>query len=429
VEKTVEAIGQTLDDLKKAGLNTVFLETYYHGMTIFPSKTFSEYGISPTQRPEFRQFDALKTWLDEAHKRGMQVHVWFQTFYAGNKQLQPLGPVLSKYPQWANIQYSALKETQPTPSTMEPGGYFLDPANPEVQKFLLALIQEIVTTYPVDGLQLDYIRYPASFPPERYSYLKTTWGYTPYAREQFQKQYAVDPITLKPEMTEQWQLWNQYKVAQVSSFVQQASQLVRQKAPKVVLSAAIFPGGPETLAQKHQDWASWGNQGWLDMIVPMTLTGSVSVVENDTRNVINRTNRKVAVITGIFSPFNGLPAERLLDQISAAKNMGAKGIGIFDSAHLTSRTLKALSVASTPRDSNLVATHGTTGKVLSDKSTVVNSEHAKKGHKNEKEGHSPKASMSDAVPTLPKPKQTTKRGFFSRIFHRSSKGSSSNENP
>jgi hypothetical protein len=50
VETTASAIGQTLDALKAAGINAVFLETYYHGMTIFPSETMAAYGL-PSQYP------------------------------------------------------------------------------------------------------------------------------------------------------------------------------------------------------------------------------------------------------------------------------------------------------------------------------------------------------------------------------------------
>ena len=42
----------------------------------------------------------------------------------------------------------------------EHNGYFLDPANPEVIEFLLKLISEITVKYNVDGVNIDYVRYP-----------------------------------------------------------------------------------------------------------------------------------------------------------------------------------------------------------------------------------------------------------------------------
>ena len=113
VEKTQEAIGQTLDKLKSAGINTVFLETFFHGYTIFPSETFQAYGLT-NENPISRGRRSFKMqWVEEAHARNMKVETWFQTFYAGTKAYHPPGPILIKYPSWANVQYSALIAVTP----------------------------------------------------------------------------------------------------------------------------------------------------------------------------------------------------------------------------------------------------------------------------------------------------------------------------
>ena len=75
-------IEKTLNKVKKYGIETVFLETYYQGKTIFPSETFAKYGVQP-QRPEFIGFDPLQIWVEEAHKRGLKIYIWFETYYAG----------------------------------------------------------------------------------------------------------------------------------------------------------------------------------------------------------------------------------------------------------------------------------------------------------------------------------------------------------
>ncbi|MBY0403326.1 MAG: family 10 glycosylhydrolase, partial [Cyanobacteria bacterium] len=133
--------------------------------------------------------DPLKTWMDTAHRNGLKVHVWFQTYLAGNQRdsAEMYGPILAKYPQWRNIQKSAVSASVPVPSTIEEGHYFLDPANPEVRQFLEKLVMELVTQYPVDGVNLDYIRYPASLPIEKPGYLESNWGYTPVALKEFQQ--------------------------------------------------------------------------------------------------------------------------------------------------------------------------------------------------------------------------------------------------
>lgn len=385
VEVDAAAIGRTLDRLKEAGLNHVFLETFFHGYTIFPSQTYAAYGL-PTPNPKFAGTDILKAWVDEAHRRGMKVHVWFQTFYGGTKAFMPPGPILEKYPEWANVQFSALipeavpaptgsaakpaasklaaplptepvrepkllAPKKPVPSTLETGGYYLDPANAQVQEFLLKLLEEIVTRYDVDGVQLDYIRYPASFPPDRFSYRKTTWGYTDTARKQFQSAYEVDPTEIdpkKPEHAALWKAWQDFKTGRVNAFVARANTLIREKNPKVKISAAVFPDAVAALEQKCQDWQHWVKKGWLDFLAPMTLTSANKVIERDVRYMTNATQGKIPVYAGLFGPFNDAPAELILSQIDTAKRAGANGYVLFDTAHLTRRDLEALKAAQTP---------------------------------------------------------------------------------
>ncbi len=348
VELTAAEIGQTLDMLKKGGLNTVFLETFFHGYTIFPSETFKAYGL-PAQNPKFASADLLKLWVEEAHKRDMKVHVWFQTFYSGTNAYLPPGPILEKYPHWANFQYSALdlsKLDQPQalkPSTLELGAYFLDPANPETREFVARLAEEIVTRYDVDGFQLDYIRYPSSFPTDRYSYHKTTWGYTPVARAAFMARHGVDPVELNPkEDQELWETWNRFKVEQINSFVEQVTRMIRTKRPHVKISAAIFPERESALIQKHQDWTHWAQQGWVDFLAPMTLTSATKVVQENTGYVYQVTHGKVPVVSGVFGPFNNNTAEQVLEQLEAARLGGASGFSLFDTAHMTGRMIEAL---------------------------------------------------------------------------------------
>ncbi|MCS6814410.1 MAG: family 10 glycosylhydrolase, partial [Cyanobacteria bacterium] len=177
------------DRLAAAGINTVFLETVNAGYPIFPSQ------VAPQQNPQLQGWDALGSAVKLAHQRGMQLHAWVWVFAAGNERHNQLlglpanypGPVIAANPSWANYdnQGKLAPPGQPKP--------FLDPANPEVRNYLLSLFKEIVTRYPVDGLQLDYIRYPFQNPARN-----LTYGYGQASRRIFKEQTGIDPITLSP---------------------------------------------------------------------------------------------------------------------------------------------------------------------------------------------------------------------------------------
>ncbi len=345
VEQSASAVGATLDRLAKAGINTVFLETFFHGYTIFPSNTYQLYGLRETQNPKFAGWDPLAVWIEECHKRGLKLHVWYQSFYVGTDAFHGPGPILKQYPQWANVQYSSMDQSRLTPSTIEKGAYFADQANPEAEAFLLKLIDEIVTRYDIDGLQLDYMDYPLSLSPDRVTFLNSTWGYTPIARRLFQERSGVDPATLTPENTVLWEQWSAFKEEQVNRFVKQTAEMVRQRKPGLPVSATAFAKLLESKVKKHEDWRLWAEQGWIDFLAPMLLTSSVKVVGQDTAFVKIHSSDKVPIVSGIFSPFNGSGPEILMEQIRQAHSSGAHGFSIFDTAHLTDEHIAALQKA------------------------------------------------------------------------------------
>lgn len=347
-ESSPEAIGQSLDRLKASGINTIFLETYLHGDPIFPSTTFEQYGLNqeppfPWRGPEANP-DRLGLWIDAAHQRGMKVHVWFQTFYAGNTVFKNSpGVILTKYPAWANRQRWSVANSALTGSNVETGHFFLDPANPQVQTFLLTLIDEIVTRYPVDGFQLDYIRYPSSLPVEHPDYVSTTWGYSDLARQRFTAVTGQDPLALDPLNTPQlWQEWQRYKTNQVTAFVQKAHDQIKAKRPGLVVSASVFTDPSMAAALKHQDWPMWAKQGWVDALAPMTLTSSTKTVAEVTQRFAKVT--ALPVWTGIFGPFNNNTATHVVEQVGVAEGAGAKGVILFDTAHFTPAMSGALKV-------------------------------------------------------------------------------------
>ena len=73
--KNIQEIQKTLDKIKDTGINNVFLETYFHGRTIFPSQVMEEYGFEE-QNSDFEGVDVLAIWIKEAHKRGIIGDKW-----------------------------------------------------------------------------------------------------------------------------------------------------------------------------------------------------------------------------------------------------------------------------------------------------------------------------------------------------------------
>ena len=361
-------IADSVAQMKRLGIKHIFLETYYQGETIYPSTVMANYGL-PIQHPQFQGTDPLQSWIDAAHKEGLKTHAWVQVFFAGNhdENAEPGGPILQKYPQWRNIERVHLDSTRPIGSDVEPGHYFLDPANPDVHTFLEKLFLEITSRYPIDGLNLDYIRYPASRPVHDPTYFSTTWGYTETARNQFKaliererveaeetrkksepgyrksaKSYpSADPKDLTPT-SPLWPQWVAWRKEQVSTFVQKLSEKARSIRPQLLLSAVVFPASDPTYAQKLQNYPLWTRQGWIQALTPIGLSTIPERMALQASQIRAQVPVETPVYIGIFSLYNREPSIEMLQQVDAVHKAKMPGIVFFDWSRLNADYEEAL---------------------------------------------------------------------------------------
>lgn len=335
-ETTPEAIRATLDRVEASGFNVVFLETIFQGTTIHPSDVAAAYGITP-QRPSMVGFDPLAVWIEEAHARGIEIHPWVHTFFVGSDAAtQGPGPILDVYPEWAAVEREDVDADGPRPSSMEPGYYFLDPAVPEARAYVLALLEEVVTGYDVDGLHLDYIRYPVSQPWETAGY-----SYSDHTRAAFEAEHGVDPYELTPT-DPLWQTWTDWRESVVTSFVGEVRALQQRVAADVPLSAAVFPDPSDGLDKKFQDWGDWVDRGYVDVLTGMSFGTSAVSVARDTRAMRERVGEDNLLYTATYGPFRGSTPRTMLDQVAGVVDAGADGAALFAYNQLTDAQAAAL---------------------------------------------------------------------------------------
>jgi uncharacterized lipoprotein YddW (UPF0748 family) len=316
-------LAEVFDRMTTAGVNTVFFETINAGYTVYPS------AIAPQQNPLIRGWDPLASAVKLAHERKMELHAWVWVFGVGNQRHNALvnkpanyvGPVLSRNPSWANLERNG-RMIAPEGKT------FLDPANPAVQAYLLSLYKEIVTRYDVDGLQLDYIRYPRQDPGRNF-------GFGIAARSKFQALTGVDPITLTPNNSSLWWLWTNFRVQQVDSFVTRVSKEIKQIKPRIIISAAVFPWKPlDRINKIQQNWEAWVNRGEVDLLVPMTYAPDTSVfLQQGVQPVLDgMAQAPTLLLPGVL--IKNLGDTELLDKLQALRDLPAGGYSLFAAEHL-----------------------------------------------------------------------------------------------
>ncbi len=316
-------LAKIFDRLASVGVNTVFLETVNAGYTIYPSQ------VAPQQNPLIRGWDPLASAIRLARQRNIELHAWVWVFAVGNQRHNSLigkpesyvGPVLERYPQWANLNRSG---TVYTPE----GKMFLDPANPEVQDYLIRLYREIVTNYAVDGLHIDYIRYPRQ--EANYDF-----GFSPTARQKFIKLTGVDPLYITPNNPSLWWLWVEFRTRQVNEFVARLAREMRRTRPKLILSAAVFPWhANERLHRLQQNWETWVAQGDVDLLAPMTYVPDTAIfLRQRVLPALQAMGRSpVLFLPGVF--IRNVEDLELLDQLQAVRDLPSGGFALFAAEHL-----------------------------------------------------------------------------------------------
>ncbi|WP_017293949.1 glycoside hydrolase family 10 protein [Geminocystis herdmanii] len=319
--KSKEDLKPLFDRMAESGINTVFFETVNASYPIYPSR------VAPEQNPMTKGWDPLQASIELAHERGIELHAWAWIFAAANQghnrllgqDENYLGPVLSRNPSWV------LKDKQGQVFNRTPGfkKAFFDPANPQARRYIMALLEEIATNYDVDGIQLDYIRYPFQD-----SMTKQQFGYTDVSRALFKENYGIDPIKLTPA-SPAWSQWTGFRIKQISSFVAEASQRLKQKRPDLIISTAVFPmERKERLFTLQQHWEDWIHSEWVDMMVLMTYALYTGNLEERTQGVYEFSYKNSSLIIPGIRLLN-VPNSEAFDQLQSIRNMPSGGFALF----------------------------------------------------------------------------------------------------
>lgn len=178
IERQKQELCEILDALKRANFNTVLLQTRLRGDVIYPSaiEPFTESltgheGGNPN-------YDPLKFAIEECHRRGMELHAWIVTIPIGNtRQVNLLGK-------------KSITKKQPSICKLYKGTWYLDPGNPQTDNYLASIVHEIVSRYDIDGIHLDYIRYP-----ERAKDFPDQSTYRKYGKKENLEQWRRNNIT------------------------------------------------------------------------------------------------------------------------------------------------------------------------------------------------------------------------------------------
>lgn len=149
VQQQQELIAR-LDALRAMGCNAVFLQVRPAADALYASafEPWSRFLSGRQGQQPFPAYDPLAFAIEEAHKRNMELHAWFNPFRAltdSKKNPNPKNHVTYTHPDWI-ISYG--------------GKSYIDPGVPEAREYVINVIMDVVKRYDIDGIHLDDYFYP-----------------------------------------------------------------------------------------------------------------------------------------------------------------------------------------------------------------------------------------------------------------------------
>ncbi len=328
---TPEKIDKLIDLVKDTNIKNIFVQVRGRGDSYYNSE------FEPQAFDVPAGFDPLKYLIEKIGKSDIKIHAWVNVSFVLNagSSHREAKHILSRHPEWITYDYSGRAMTEYSRRELSRNlieGFFLDPAIPEVKDYIVSIVNDILSKYPVDGVHLDFIRYPYS---GYNSYAKkyfSDFGYNPIARKIFKKEYGMDPLYINRfKDSPEKELFDQFRRDQITEIVKRINKAVKAKDNNIILSAAVMPRYDWSRKVYFQDWPLWLDENYIDLACVMSYSSSIAGFKSYV-DYANGTNHKEKIFMGIsVNKKTGL--RKTLAQIDLSYKNGMRGFSIFSFDH------------------------------------------------------------------------------------------------
>ncbi len=327
--KTPTDIQQVMDNCAGAGFNAVMFQVRGNGTVSYDSN------IEPwAEQYDFTDpgYDPLAIAVAEAHRRGLQLHAWVNVMPAWRGEQAPpvRNQLYNAHPEW--FWYDQTGKRQPLVHRVgdRTRAWYasINPCLPEVRQYLCNVMGELVHKYDVDGLHMDYIRFPNEpvVPGERIPDYPRDQRTLALYRQATGKAPDDDPA-----------LWNKWRCDQVTQLVGDVHRTIRQARPGTVLTAAVSSDADRATRGYFQDARRWAALGIIDGLILMNYTDDLDTFQKRNRTWLERPiNPEVPIYPGLTFRDAGTPRQSAINaqqQIAAAMQT-AGGFCVFAYSHL-----------------------------------------------------------------------------------------------
>jgi len=305
------------------GYNVLFLQVRGRGDAFYKSY----FVPGPEEFPHIPDsFDPLATVIELAHERGIEVHAWFNMYltWSGDNPPSDSLHLVNTHPSWFMVSVNGTSMADcPIDSVRNQyfEGRYISPALGEVRSYLSRIITEVLIRYNIDGVHLDYVRYPGR-----------EYDFNERIRQQFYRRHGVDPVKVVLEgekvdpTVEYLEKWIEYRSDHINEQVRSISRRINLLNKNIPLSAAVKPSVDDAYYKFGQNWAGWINDEIVDFVVTMSYFPETAWFEDVLNDSLKKVDRR-KVIGGIGA--YKLTPEETANQIKLMFNLKLSGYCIF----------------------------------------------------------------------------------------------------
>lgn len=238
-----------LDNCEALKLNAIFLQVRSCGDALYKSSTepWSKFLTGKQGIPPTPYYDPLHYWIEEAHKRGIELHAWINPYRVSMERDDKLfaNHVANRHRNWV-IEYG--------------GKRYLNPGEPEVVNYIKYIVNELITKYQIDGIHLDDYFYPY-----------------PINGESFDDEWSFKRYGFNYQNIDDWRRDNvNIVVESIHKTIKLANKGVKfgispfgiWRNNSMDLMGSDTEGAITNYDDLYADVLEWIKNGWLDYIAP-----------------------------------------------------------------------------------------------------------------------------------------------------------------
>ncbi|MEL6815683.1 MAG: family 10 glycosylhydrolase [Cyanobacteria bacterium J06598_3] len=333
-------VPRAMHQLADMHFNTVYPVVWNRGKTFYHSdalKKITGQTIDPLLAIAHPLKDPLAEMVELGHQRNIRVLPWFEYGF-----MVPMNSALAQqHPDWlttrhngsrqlAEETFEVIADKNAANNSGATSGLFsnllnsgaptqlgwLNPLHPNVQGLLIGLIEEVVTDYNVDGIQLDdHFSWPVEF------------GYDAYTVSLYKAEHQGQGPPANPADAD----WIRWRANKLSKFVNVLHARIREKCPSCTLS--LSPNPAKFAYRFHlQDWRTWVDKGWIDELVVQVYRDQQDQFDSELgKDPLQVARDRIPVTIGILTGTwrRPIPFEQIKAQVESSRDRHFSGVSFF----------------------------------------------------------------------------------------------------